>query len=98
MVASLLRKIRDLEKVAKQIRSDAVTVAEARCLFDAVIQMHPFTKVQLEARAAMFAEPTFEGVALKNQNKQEDLKTPTGQSVGSHLLKEEIDFDREETV
>lgn len=43
VIKSLLKKLGHLETVTKALKSDAVTVAEARGLLDAVIDAHPST-------------------------------------------------------
>eukprot|EP00171_Calliarthron_tuberculosum_P014870 IDg14870t1 len=52
-VNALLPQMRDLESVTKVLQSNSTTLAEVKCLFDAVLDKFPETAARLSASASI---------------------------------------------
>ena len=67
----LSKKLDDFNTVTVALKDDAVTIADARVLFDAVATTYPMMKDRLSPQARIIDNPRFESGILKVQNKRE---------------------------
>ena len=88
MVATLLKKLRGLDSGTKQLQSENVTIAEARGLFDAVMEKHPSTSSRLRPDADIVSDTAFESAIIKIQGGNENKLRVSEKKAVSHLLKQ----------
>lgn len=89
LVDHLCTKLRDLDSVTKELQRSNISLAEARVLFDGVIEKYPNSKRRLGPDSNIIENKRFESAIVKiQQNREEELTLAEKRAV-AHLKKEE---------
>lgn len=88
-IEKLSEKFSDLDSVTTVLQKESISLADARSLFETVLEEYPNMADRLSSTAKIIHDPTFESAICKILNKEFDRMSESERNSVRHLLLEE---------